>query len=196
MDEVRDTADPGSPWRPFVAGVRAFVGRRVPDRDADDVAQDVLLRLHRQAASLRDGERAAAWVFSIARRTIADYYRDRRRSGEVTLDDALDPAEDPAELPGFADFAGRHSVHEEVLSWLRPMADELPALYRDALVLADFEGRTQKEVAELLGLSLSGAKSRVQRARALLGEALHECCTVELGPDGRAVDFTRNDCGC
>jgi RNA polymerase sigma-70 factor (ECF subfamily) len=62
---------------------------------------------------------------------------------------------------GFASFGGDHSVHEEVLSWLRPMAEELPEKYRQALVLADFEGLTQRQVAESLDLSLSGAKSRV-----------------------------------
>lgn len=183
-------------WRPFLAGVRAFVARRVPVQDADDVAQDVLLRLHQQTGALRDGERAAAWVYGIARRTVADYYRARRPLAELGEDDQNPVAITEPENPGFASFPGRHSVHEEVLSWLRPMVDELPAGYREALLLADFEGRPQKEVATALGLSLSGAKSRIQRARALLGENLHRCCTVELGADGRVVDFERRRCEC
>lgn len=199
MNRVEATKDAGKqemrrePWMPFVEALRAFVARRVPSADAEDVAQDVLLRLHQGAAELRDASRAEAWVYGVARRAIADYYRRRRPPGsELEAEELADP--NPVELRGFADFAGAHDVHEEVLSWLRPMAEDLPPMYRDPLILADFEGRTQRQVAEELGLSLSGAKSRVQRARAMLGDLLRRCCEIELGPEGRAVDFERRQC--
>ncbi|MEM7050232.1 MAG: sigma-70 family RNA polymerase sigma factor [Acidobacteriota bacterium] len=189
------SADPDHPsWHRFLKGLRAFVARRVPEQDADDVVQEVLLRLHQGAAGLRDAKRAEAWVFTIARRTIADFYRARRPTSEEEVDQLA--ASLPDEPGSFATFPGDHSVHEEVLSWLRPMAEELPEKYRQALILADFEGLKQREVATRLGLSLSGAKSRVQRARTMLAGALEACCEVELGPDGRAVDFLRRDCAC
>lgn len=183
-------------WEPFVRGVFGFVAGRVPRDDAEDVAQDVLLRLHQRSGELRDAERAEAWVFSIARRAIADYYRTRARqpANDEAADEIAAPEGDA--LPGFARFEGDHSTHEEVLSWLRPLVDALPDEYREALLLADFENLTQKEIAERLGLSLSGAKSRVQRARKMLGELLGLCCAVELGPDGKAVDFKRLGCDC
>jgi RNA polymerase sigma-70 factor, ECF subfamily len=185
-------------WRPFVAGLRAFVARRVPARDAEDVAQEVLVRLHQGAASLRDASRAESWVYGVARRTIADYFRSREpaASAEPAARAEELPAPDGPPARGFGAFAGDHSVHEEVLSWLRPMAEELPEPYRRALLMADFEGRPQREVAAELGLSLSGAKSRVQRARALLGTRLRRCCEIELGPEGRVLDFRRRDCEC
>jgi RNA polymerase sigma-70 factor (ECF subfamily) len=194
------TAHPASDhWQPFVAGLRAFVARRVPARDAEDVAQEVLLRLHQSAAGLRDASRAEAWVYAIARRTIADHFRARRPTDELG-DEAEALAADgeaaAAQRRGFASFPGDHSVHEEVLSWLRPMAEELPEGYRRALLLADFEGLTQRQVADRLGLSLSGAKSRVQRARRMLGEELRRCCEVEIGADGTVVDFRRRRCEC
>lgn len=183
------------PWLPFAAGLRAFVRRRVPAQEADDVTQEVLLRLHRGAGSLRDGERAEAWIYSIARRTIADFFRRRRPAEPLQeADDATGNA-DP-ELKGFGDFSGSHSPHEEVLSWLRPMVEELPSPYREALLATDFDGRTQRQLAQELGLSVSGVKSRVQRARKMLGEALQRCCEVELGGDGRVSDFRRKDCSC
>jgi RNA polymerase sigma-70 factor (ECF subfamily) len=64
-------------------------------------------------------------------------------------------------------------------------------MYRRPLIMADFEGHTQQEVADELELSLSGAKSRVQRARAQLGDLLKQCCEVEFGPEGRAQAFRR-----
>lgn len=184
-------------WQPFVDGLRGFVARRVPVIDAEDVAQEVLLRLHQQASTLRDVNRAQAWVFGIARRVVADYYRGRIRadeSADIEIDSLADPEAGVHE--SFSSFAGDHSVHEEVLTWLRPIAEGLPSKYRDALLMADFEGRTQREVAASLGLSLSGAKSRVQRARKMLATELEHCCAVEVDAEGRARDFTRNACDC
>jgi len=183
-----------APWRPFVEGLRAFIARRVPSADAEDVLQDALLRMHESSASLREADRTEAWVFTVARRTIADFYREQeRRPDEETLrrPDDVQGAEEAASP--LAEYDGAHDVHEEVLSWLRPMAEELPETYRRPLVMADFEGHTQQAVADELGLSLSGAKSRVQRARARLGALLKQCCDVEFGPDGRARAFRRRE---
>mgnify|MGYP006288804601 CR=1 FL=1 len=184
-----------APWRPFVEGLRRFIAGRVPSADAPDVLQDTLLRLHEATDSLRDADRAEAWVFSIARRAIADHYRqEERRPVDGTAGTADDMTEDPdPTTDNLADYDGAHDVHEEVLSWLRPMAEKLPAKYRRPLVMADFEGHTHQEVADDLELSRSGATSRIRRARARLREHLERCCAVEFGPDGRAVAFSRRE---
>ncbi len=184
-------------WGHFVDGLRAFIRRRVPAQDAEDVAQEALLRIHKSAASLRDPQRVQSWVYSVARHAVADYYRTHRRveiSDSIELDAMPDPSAGIAEKLGT--FEGDHSTHEEVLSWLRPTAEQLPAGYREALLMADFEGLTQREVAAALNLSLPGAKSRVQRARRMLAAELERCCSVELGPEGQVEDFRRNNCDC
>lgn len=176
-------------WEPFLRALRAFVARRVAAAEVDDVLQDVLLRLHQSGPTLRDSTRVEAWAYSITRRAIADHYRHRSPShAPDDLHDLADPAAMSENLSG---FSGEHDVHEEVLSWLRPCAEGLPEPDRQAVLMADFEGRTQQEVADALGLSLSGAKSRIQRARVRLGEALLACCEVEFGPDARATAFRR-----
>jgi len=184
-----------APWRPFVEGLRRFIKSRVPEADADDMLQNTLLQLHEAADSLRDADRAEAWVFSIARRTIADFYRDRERGPEETSVGRA-PEEAKAKRPAtdhVSGYDGEHDVHEEVLSWLRPMAEELSDKYRRPLVMADFEGATHREVAEVFGLSRSGATSRIRRARTKLREELQKCCEVEFGPEGRAVAFHRRE---
>ena len=186
------------PWASFTDRLRAFVGARVPAQDADDVAQEALLRIHQGAGSLRDPRRLQAWVYSIARYAVADYYRAHRAvevADSLALESMADPDSSIAE--GLATFNGDHSVHEEVLTWLRPLAEQLPDGYREALLMADFEGSTQRRVADELGLSLPGAKSRVQRARRMLAAELERCCSVELGADGRVEDFERkSSCDC
>ena len=185
------------PWQPFVRRLRAFIASRVPAQEVDDVSQDVLLRLHRGAAKLRDERKAQAWVYRIARHAIADFYRARGKR-DATREIELESIEDPTAMPAehLASFDGDHDVHEEVLSWLRPMAEELPEKYRRPLLMADFDGLPQREVARRLDLSLSGAKSRVQRARRLLAKELGSCCEVVLSAEGQVEDFMRRNCEC
>ena len=177
-------------WRRSKDALRRYLRARLPsDADAEDALQDVFLRLHESADRLAEADNAEAWAFAVARRTVADFYRARGRRpdvtpGEVTCEPAVEP-----KVPNLAPYRGEHDVHDEVLSWLVPMIELLPEEFREAVRLADIEGLRQREVAERLGLSLSGAKSRVQRGRALLGEVLWACCEIEFGDDGRAVEY-------
>ncbi len=73
------------------------------------------------------------------------------------------------------------------------MVKELPDKYREAVQLSELENRTQKEVAELENISLSGAKSRVQRGRALLKTMLHDCCQIEINQNNQLVSYERKE---
>lgn len=182
-------------WDTFHEGVRGFVVKRVPlEADAEDILQEIFLRIHQGASGIQKQDRVQAWVYAVARGAVADFYRARYQKQKETQALPGEPSamhETPPLLVNLEEYEGAHDVHEEVLSWLRPMIDELPEKYRVALVLADVEGLRQKDVAKRLGLSLSGAKSRVQRARVMLGEALQACCDIEFGLDGRAVAYRK-----
>lgn len=177
-------------WTRFRDGLLRLLRSRLPsEADAEDVLQDVFVRIHEGAGRLAHPDRVQAWVYGIARRAVADFYRERgRRPSGAPEEAGGEPAVEP-EGVNLAPYQGEHDVHDEVLSWLIPMVEVLPDGYREAVCLADVEGLPQREVAKRLGLSLSATKSRVQRGRALLGEALRACCEVEFGPDGRAVEY-------
>lgn len=188
-------------WAHFKGRLLRFLRARLPSAaDADDVLQEVFLRVYEGAARLDEVDHVEAWLYTIARRAVADFYRARGRQpvAEPILDEDEaaygDVSGGYVAVPSdnLSAYRGAHDVHEEVLSWLRPLIDELPETYRVPLRMADIEGRTQQEVADALGLSLSGAKSRVQRGRVLLGELLQRCCAVEFGAEGRAVAFQRH----
>lgn len=171
-------------WHTLRHDLHAFLSRRLPSaEDADDVLQEVFLRIHETASQPGCADCTRAWTYAITRRTLADFYRRRERRPALQSDATLD------ELP--ADTVASSDVHEEVLSWLVPLIDELPEHYRIPLRMADVEGKTQQEVADHVGLSLSGAKSRVQRARRRLAGLLHACCEVVFGPGGQAVSYRR-----
>lgn len=182
-------------WHQFKDQLRRFLRARLPsDADADDVLHDVFLRLYDSADRLDEVTHVQGWIYTLARRAVADVYRAKSRHPTDPVDpsdDVLEAVDDAPPSAPLSPYGGEHDVHEEVLSWLRPMIDALPEMYAVPLHMADVEGKTQQEVADTLGLSLSGAKSRVQRARKRLGEQLRRCCEVEFGPEGRAVAFRR-----
>jgi RNA polymerase sigma-70 factor (ECF subfamily) len=70
------------------------------------------------------------------------------------------------------------------------MVNDLPTSYREAIEFTEFQGMTQKELGIQKGLSLSGAKSRVQRARGKLQEMLLKCCQIELDRRGTVIAYT------
>ena len=171
-------------WSAFSGRLRGFIAKRVrEDVDIDDVLQDVFVKLHAGLKSLKDDDALEAWIFQVARRAVIDHHRGRTRRPEELGD--------PAERKADADLSA------QVASWLEPMMSALPDEDREALKLADLQGLSRKDLAERLGLSLTGAKSRVQRARQKLKAALLECCHLELDRRGAPVDFLRKraDCG-
>lgn len=194
LDEERITSpDADAPsmdaiWASFAGPLQRFIRRRVEnDADADDLIQTVFAKIHSGIGSLADAERLPAWIFQIARRTLIDHFRRRGSAPKfVGLPDELaDTVESLAALGELADC-------------VRPMIDRLPEPYRRALTLADLEGRTQRELADAMSLSLSGAKSRVQRGREQLKSLLLACCHLEFDRRGSVVDFEpRRECpGC
>lgn len=167
-------------WRDLEAKLRPFVARRVRSEvDVDDVVQDVFLRMQRGLAGLRDDQRFGPWVCQVALSAIVDHQRvaakHRVVDGDMREDEPLEVDEDDC------------GVEQELASYLAPFVALLPSPYREALTLVELEGLAQKQAAEMLGISLSGMKSRVQRGRVQLRRALEDCCHIALGARGRAV---------
>ena len=171
-------------WQEFHPKLKQFVLRRIPDeQSSEDVLQDVFLKIHTHIDILRDEEKLQSWIYQIARNAIADYYREHR----ATL--AL------SEMPVLTEEAGDDDVIKELIPSIKVMVDSLPADYREALYLTEYQGLTQRELAERLGLSFSGAKSRVQRAREKLKKMLLDCCHFELDRRGKVIDYQPR-CNC
>ncbi len=165
-------------WQELSRKLRSFFRRRVADDQlAEDLLQETFLRIHNGIDSLQERERLAAWVYRIARNTLMDHFR-KGPSKEV-LADNFDISQDQPDT----------NYNEEVAGWLGYMVESLPAKYRAAVKLSELEGVTQREVSEQLGLSISGAKSRVQRGRKKLKETLLDCCHLELDGRGNVVDY-------
>ncbi len=166
-------------WNTFNTRLERFIYNRVDDRQlAEDLLQDVYLKIHTHIDTLRDDNRLQSWVYQIARNVVYDYYRSRKNLDEIT---------DTITAQDFVETTD--DITARLAESIRAMMEYLPEEYREALILTDYEGLTQKQLAERLGISLSGAKSRVQRGRKLLRGLLLACCHFEFDRLGKVIDY-------
>lgn len=166
--------------------LRAFVRRRVPDAiDPNDVVQEIFLRILRHLPTVGEVEHLDAWIFQVARTAVADALRahGRRKARIVDLD--ADTLEGPAEESTAA--------LAELTPCLVPFVRRLEEPYRSALELTALGGLTQQQAAEHAGISLSGMKSRVQRARAQVRQLMGVCCALEYDARGGVMDYEVRD---
>lgn len=167
----------------FSQRLKHFIRNRIRDEAAaEDILQDVFLKIHSNIDTLEDRDKVESWIFQIARNAITDHYRARK--DYALEDDAIAVREDD------------EVMHRKLASGLGEMIDRLPKRYREALRLTELEGLTQKEFAARSGISLSGAKSRVQRARKMLRDLLMQCCHFELDRYGTVIDYHPISCCC
>ena len=172
-------------WQDYHDRLLGFIRGRVESTEiAEDILQDVFIKIQRGLASLQDNERMESWVYQIVRNAIVDHYRSRRAFEE--LPQSLMAPEPEQET----------QARYEISTCLKPMIETLPALYRDALQLSEIDGMKQKQVAETLGLSLSGAKSRVQRGRGMVLDLLTDCCRFERDHRGTMVGYEPRNPDC
>jgi RNA polymerase sigma-70 factor, ECF subfamily len=184
---VMAVTDPVVAWRELRGPLAGFIARRVADpQDAEDVLQEVMLRIHRHGDELEHADRVAAWIHRIARNAIVDHYRRRAARPEMA---AGAPGDLEEREDGTLSEPASETLRSELAACLRPLVDRLPETQREALVLTEFEGLTQIEAAQRLGISLSGAKARVQRGRAQLKTLLLDCCHIELDPGGAITEY-------
>ena len=179
-------------WEESRARLVAFARRRLDDpEDAEDVVHEVFVRALERAESLDDEARLDAWLYQITRNVLIDRHRTRTTAARAI--EAFPRDVESRTLVAASDDAAAEveDARADLARCLRPLIDGLPAKYRGAVSLSDVEGARQKDVAARLGLSVSGAKSRVQRGRRLLRDRLLECCAVERDRSGAVVDWQR-----
>jgi RNA polymerase sigma-70 factor (ECF subfamily) len=148
-------------WNEFSTRLGQFIRARVADpTTAEDILHDVFVKFQGRLDEFHDPAKIQSWLFLVARNAIIDHYRTRKPTSKLSESLPVEqPAIDVIEI-------------EELHVMLRRIIDRLPKPYREASVLTAFEGLSQEELAKRLGISVSGAKSRVQRAREQLKEML------------------------
>lgn len=166
-------------WHAYHNRLAAFIRSKVAEDAVEDLLQDVFLKIHQRIDTLKDNAKLERWLYQLTRNVIVDYYRAQHATQE--LPEWIEQPQIDTE----------ESIRRELSACLQPMVEQLPVKYRNAIQLSELEAKTQQQVAEMEGISLSGAKSRVQRGRALLKGMLHDCCEFEINQNNQVVAFQR-----
>lgn len=169
-------------WKQHHEALLGFIKSRVKDDSAaEDLLQDVFVRVHSSITSLKENDNLRSWIYQIARNAIIDYYRRDRQTEEL-------PEDMRDENMSESDAVSRLS------ECVVPFINEISEPYREAVMLCEIEGMTQQALADKLGISLSGAKSRVQRGRAMVKELFTDCCNFEFDSRGQLMGYQAKNC--
>ena len=174
-------------WKDYHRKLTSFVNKRVSDPAiAEDLVQDILIKVNAKIETLESVNKLQGWIYQIARNTIIDYYRSNKNLESELIGDLIAPETDQIS-----------QARQEVSICLTSLIRHLPDKYREAMTLSEIEGISQKEIAARQNISVSGAKSRVQRGRKLLKQMLLDCCVFELDQQQRMIDYhPKGDCSC
>jgi RNA polymerase sigma-70 factor (ECF subfamily) len=147
------------------------------EADAEDVMQNALVKIIRNAASYRGDSDPMGWIYRITMNEAREVHRRRKRKPSISLDALPVDFDETQHAIGVTDFSKRPertAMAAEVNERVREAIDELPDGYREAVILHDLEGVPYQESAKLLDLTLGGFKTRLHRARLHLRRRLEE----------------------
>lgn len=147
---------------------RAFIAS---DSDADDLAQEALIKVYRSIKLFRHQAAFSTWLYAVARNVFLDFTRSRA-GHERAREESLEVAH-TEHLAGDV-AADAHLEQEQERERVWRALRQLPVDYRTALVLFDLEGRSYDEVAAIEGVPIGTIRSRLSRGRAQLKVLLDE----------------------
>ncbi|MES2560836.1 MAG: RNA polymerase sigma factor SigZ [Bacteroidota bacterium] len=173
-------------WTDFHKELKAFIQRKTRNAaDSDDILQDVFMKIIHNIDKVNQSENMRHYLYGIVRNAIHDYFRNRK------------PVLDPAHIKEELTEEETQTLNVTVADCcIKPFIEKLPEEYREALLITEFQSISQKELAERLNISYSGAKSRVQRGRQKLKDLILDCCAYQSDVYGNLTEAKDNNCGC
>lgn len=164
-------------WKQHSKKLQSFICNKLNhDDNCHDILHDVFLKIIANEERIKWMEKPASYVIKMAQNSIIDYYRNQRRNSSCcNVIDEANTNETTSEYQ-LADCC------------LLLFIQKLPPLYSEALILSDLKNMSQKNLAQKLSISYTAAKSRVQRARKMLKQAILDCCPYQFDKYGNIID--------
>jgi RNA polymerase sigma-70 factor (ECF subfamily) len=170
-------------YNEFHPKILPYVRRMVGVQDAEDVTQVVFEKVHRGLHQFKGESSLATWIYRIATNSSLDRLKSATHQRSVAGPLAPFPLESAEATPGVTTGLSQKLqppdqkiIRDEMLACIREFVDRLPPDYRTIIILNELEGFTNRELAEILQISLAAAKIRLHRARAQLKKYLEQGC--------------------
>jgi RNA polymerase sigma-70 factor, ECF subfamily len=178
------TVDITDIWNNFHKEIKSYIAKVVKNQtDADDILQDVFIKIISNNEKVNQAKDLRQYIFGMVRNAIGDYFRNKK-----FLDSDLGISATLVE----EDEEFLNATIAECC--IKPFINQLPEKYKEALLLTEFQDISQKDLAEKLNISYSGAKSRVQRGKEKLKEIILNCCAYQSDIYGNLVEAKRKNC--
>lgn len=169
-------------WTLYADDIKYFILSKVKDHAmADDLLQETFIKAHTKLNTIKDDNKVKSWLFTIARHTVLDYFRQREIVYEMTDEDFI--------------FEDQKIDHTEI-DCLRGIIKRLPKKYRDPLFLSAIKGMKQAQVSRQLHLPLATVKSQIQRGRKLIAQGFIDCCDFKVNDNGFLVGELKEKADC
>ncbi len=179
MNELLETI-----WRENHDQLLTFINKRIKNKEeSEDILQEVFIKILSKIGTLKDSSKLQAWVYQMTRNTIIDFIRKKKFQ------------EMEAEIKDIEDETNENAMNEAT-GWIGKYVDALPENYREAVILYEMKGLSQKEIADQLGISYTNARSRIQRGRQLIKKKLTDCCIFNVDVYGNIIDFQKRTNSC
>ena len=172
-------------YEEFHEKIFRYLARMAGEADAEDLTQDVFVKVGLALENFRGEAKLSTWVYRIATNTAID----RLRHASTRPDKAL-PSESPSEENGLEAIPGetlggeQRVIRQEMNGCIRGIVDTLPEGYRSVIILSELEELTDQEIADVLGVSLEAVKIRLHRARGRLRQKMQEACVLYRDEEG------------
>lgn len=173
-------------WKEYHDQLLDFIRKRVKDdADADDILQEVFIKILSKVDTLKDSDKLKNWLYQITRNTINDHYRLQQKGKNI---------EEPFDLQ--EEDADENTSMKAAESWIGLYIDGLPDNYREAVIMSELKGYSIADIAKNLDLSYTNARARVHRGRQALKKNLTDCCTFHVDVYGNIIDYHANQPVC
>ncbi len=174
-------------WLKFGDQLKAFILSKVNDEMvADDILQEVFIKIHAKIDTVKGETKIQSWIYQITRNLVMDHFRKLKKEQQKS----------PFLIENEEEEEPSDNFMSQTLEDMIKMMGDLPKEYCEALCLTELEGISQKDYAKKIGLSYSGAKSRVQRARKMLKDMLMNCCHYQFDKYGTVIGIFPANCCC
>lgn len=172
-------------YRDYHPRIKRYLARLIDFDEAEDVAQDVFLKVSRSLEGFRGESSIGTWIYRIATNAAMDRVRSpayRARFGAVLPDESCEAGEDAVPVVEELTSAEDRAIRREMSGCVQNLLAQLPESYRVVLVLSETEGMKNAEIAEVLEVSLETVKIRLHRAKARLKMLLEANCSFYRDP--------------
>lgn len=163
----------------YYSKVLQYVSRLTGLNDAEDITQDIFGKVNNNLHRFQGKSKLSTWIYRIATNTVIDRSRSaayKHPAESISRHDGDDSGSEPGLEDQTLPSTDQMVIKKEMRDCINEHIDKLPQDYKMVIILSELEGVSNKEIAEILGISLDNVKIRLHRARKRLKAVLDDAC--------------------